>query len=56
MLKDVCISSLCYEGVSCEIFLINGDFICFCKKGWIGNDCFMDVNECYESEYCFFFI
>lgn len=50
-LEDACTSDPCHEGASCETSPINGNPICTCKKGWTGNDCSVDVNECHESEF-----
>ena len=49
-LEDACISSPCHEGASCETSPITGGPICSCRKGWSGDDCSQDINECNESK------
>ncbi|XP_066158935.1 cubilin [Euwallacea fornicatus] len=44
LIKDECASNPCNHGAAC-LDIYNG-FICQCPKGWEGNTCDIDINEC----------
>ena len=48
-LEDACNSSPCFGSASCDTSPINGSAICTCQKGWRGDNCSEDINECVES-------
>ena len=49
-LDDACVSSPCHSSALCETSPVTGSYICSCRRGFEGDDCSLDVNECLESK------
>lgn len=45
-MDDPCLSNPCKAGSECETDTSNGKYICTCPKGYTGEDCSHDINEC----------
>lgn len=49
-LNDACASNPCNAGAICETDMVTGSYKCSCPKGFIGDECNQDINECDEGE------
>ncbi|KAK0143437.1 Neurogenic locus notch 1 [Merluccius polli] len=45
-LDDACISNPCQKGSNCDTNPVNGNYVCTCPPGYVGNLCDRDVDEC----------
>lgn len=45
-MEDPCLSNPCRVGSVCEPDTSSGKYTCECPKGYTGEDCSDDVNEC----------
>ncbi|KAK4337150.1 hypothetical protein RND71_043368 [Anisodus tanguticus] len=48
-LRDGCASNPCHPSATCYANPTNGSAMCSCPKGYKGDDCSIDINECEES-------
>lgn len=45
-MEDPCLSNPCRVGSVCEPDTSSGKYTCECPKGYTGEDCSDDINEC----------
>uniref|UniRef100_F1KQP1 Neurogenic locus Notch protein n=1 Tax=Ascaris suum TaxID=6253 RepID=F1KQP1_ASCSU len=48
-MEDPCLSNPCKAGSQCEADTSSGKYMCTCPKGYTGEDCSEDINECEEG-------